>query len=43
MTLREHVRRICLSQVAAHDMLVLDAPIAATQLVLLAVARDGAG
>jgi O-antigen/teichoic acid export membrane protein len=37
MTLREHVRRICLSQVAAQDMLVLDAPIAATQLVLLLV------
>lgn len=35
MMLREHVRRICLSQIAARDMLVLDAPIAATQLLLL--------
>lgn len=35
MTVREHVRRLCLSQIAAHDLLRLDAPIAATQLLLL--------
>ena len=31
MTLREHVRRICMSQVAARDLLLLDAPIAVAQ------------
>lgn len=35
MTLREHVRRICMSQVAASDMLLLDAPIGIAQLALL--------
>jgi O-antigen/teichoic acid export membrane protein len=35
MTLREHVRRICFSQVAARDLLVLDVPIAVAQLLLL--------
>jgi O-antigen/teichoic acid export membrane protein len=35
MTLREHVRRLCLSQVAAREILALDAPIAVAQLLLL--------
>jgi len=35
MTLREHVRRLCLSQVAAREILALDAPIAFAQLLLL--------
>ncbi len=35
MTLREHVRRICMAQVAVRDLLTLDAPIAVAQLVLL--------
>lgn len=35
MMLREHVRRICLSQVAASDMLMLDGPIAVAQLLIL--------
>src|SRR6185436_19257796 len=35
MTLREHVRRLCLSQVAAREILMLDAPIAIAQLLLL--------
>jgi O-antigen/teichoic acid export membrane protein len=35
MTLREHVRRLCMSQVAARDLLLLDGPIAMAQVALL--------
>jgi O-antigen/teichoic acid export membrane protein len=42
MTLREHVRRLCLSQVATREILLLDFPIAVAQLVLLLwLARSG--
>ena len=40
MMLREHVRRICMSEVAARDMILLDAPIAVVQLgALLGLAQ----
>jgi O-antigen/teichoic acid export membrane protein len=35
MTLREHVRRLCLSQVATREILLLDFPIAIAQIGLL--------
>jgi O-antigen/teichoic acid export membrane protein len=35
MTIREHVRRLCLSQVAVKDLLMLDAPVAAAQVLFL--------
>src|SRR5262245_23690244 len=42
MTLREHVRRLCLSQVATREILLLDFPIAIAQLVLMLwLARSG--
>jgi O-antigen/teichoic acid export membrane protein len=42
MTLREHVRRMCMSQVAANEMLSLDIPIAVAQLLfMLILARSG--
>jgi O-antigen/teichoic acid export membrane protein len=40
MMLREHVRRICMSEVAARDMILLDTPIAVVQLgALLGLAK----
>jgi O-antigen/teichoic acid export membrane protein len=42
MTLREHVRRLCLSQVATREILLLDLPIAIAQLALMLwLARSG--
>ena len=35
MTFREHVRRLCLSQISAREILALDVPIAVAQLLLL--------
>jgi O-antigen/teichoic acid export membrane protein len=42
MTLREHVRRMCMSQVAGHEMLSIDLPIGVAQLlIMLLLARSG--
>ncbi|HVT28405.1 MAG TPA: lipopolysaccharide biosynthesis protein [Lacipirellulaceae bacterium] len=42
MTLREHVRRICMAQIAVRELLTFDAPIAVAQLLLLVwLARRG--
>jgi O-antigen/teichoic acid export membrane protein len=42
MTLREHVRRMCMAQVAGHEMLSIDLPIAIAQLLfMLMLARSG--